>query len=406
MPKASVIIPAYNASAFIEKCLESVLSQTLSDIEIIVVDDGSTDATREIVNRLAFGDNRISLIEQENSYAGVARNNGMRHAKGEYLYFLDADDFISKDMLAGMVSRMDEDLSDVALCKSSFYGDDSGNVWDITFATVFPEFDRCYSSDELSENIFQCCVGWPWDKLFRASFVREHSLEYQNLRTTNDALFVFLAMCLAKRVSVVSDNYVYHRTNNSNSLESTRLKSWQNGAKAALSIESFLKGFGIYDKYSRSFIEWLFHFAYWNYSTLSGDAKAGLLQFMENDVLPRLSGGVIDSFSESYERKAAEILISGDSVLETAMDLCVDYQHALREINKLDSSCREKESRYWNTVNELNAKIGDLENRLSESDRELEMVRGELSTLKESTSFKVGRAVTALPRKLRDAAKL
>lgn len=405
MPKVSVIIPAYNASAFIKKCLESVLSQTLSDIEVIVVDDGSTDATREVVRELASGDNRIFLIEQENSYAGVARNNGMKHATGEYLYFLDADDFISKDMLADMVFRMDKDLSDVALCKSSFYGNDSGDVWDIDFATAFPEFDRCYSSDELAENIFQCCVGWPWDKLFRASFVQKHSLEYQALRTTNDALFVFLAMCLARKISVIGNSYVYHRTNSSSSLESTRLKSWQNGAKAALSIESSLKDLGLYDKYSRSFIEWLFHFAYWNYSTLSGDAKSGLLQFMKDDVLPRLSIESIGSFSESYERKAAEILISGDSMLEVAMNLCVDYQHALSEINELDNSCREKESRYWSTVDELNSRIGDLEDRLAESNCTLEASRSELEALKKSASFKVGRAVTALPRKLRDAAK-
>ena len=111
MPKVSVIIPAYNASAFIGKCLESIQCQTLSDIEVIVVDDGSTDNTREIVGAFASKDVRISLIKQQNSFAGVARNNGMKHAEGEYLYFLDADDFIAETMLEDMVNRMEIDSS-------------------------------------------------------------------------------------------------------------------------------------------------------------------------------------------------------------------------------------------------------------------------------------------------------
>ena len=286
MPRVSVVIPAYNASAFIGTCLESVLSQTLSDIEVIVVDDGSTDKTKEVVNGFVEKDARVSLIEQQNSFAGVARNNGMKHAKGEYLYFLDADDFIAETMLEDMVGRLDADSSDVALCRSKYYDNASGEVWGIDYSVVVPDLDVCYSKGQLDDSIFQCCVGWPWDKLFRSSFVQEHSLEYQDLRTTNDALFVFLAMCLAEKISVLSGEYVFHRTNNSDSLQSTRSISWENGAKAALAIGAALRDSGIFERFSRSYIEWLFHFAYWNYSTLSGESKKGILSFMEKDVQP------------------------------------------------------------------------------------------------------------------------
>ena len=99
MPLVSVIIPAYNAEEYISQALSSVLSQTLSDIEVIVVDDGSTDRTASIVEELTHRDGRIRLIRQENQCAGVARNKGMEVAEGKYLYFLDADDWIELDSL-------------------------------------------------------------------------------------------------------------------------------------------------------------------------------------------------------------------------------------------------------------------------------------------------------------------
>ena len=237
MPKVSVIFLRITLRHLLENVLRAIQCQTLSDIEVIVVDDGSTDNTREIVGAFASKDVRISLIKQQNSFAGVARNNGMKHAEGEYLYFLDADDFIAETMLEDMVDRMEIDSSDVALCRSEYYDNNNGKTWDIDYSVVVPDLDVCYNEGQLDDSIFQCCVGWPWDKLFRSSFVRAYSLEYQDLRTTNDALFVFLAMCFAKRISVLSGKYVFHRTNNSDSLQNTRSRSWRNGAKAALAIE-------------------------------------------------------------------------------------------------------------------------------------------------------------------------
>ena len=94
-PYISVIIPVYNTEKYINKCINSVLNQTLSNIEIIVVDDGSTDHSCEIIEQYKIKDNRIKIIRQKNLYAGVARNNGLKNAIGEYVYFLDSDDFIT-----------------------------------------------------------------------------------------------------------------------------------------------------------------------------------------------------------------------------------------------------------------------------------------------------------------------
>ena len=117
---------------------------------------------------------------------------------------------------------------------------------------------------------------------------------------------------------------------------------------------------------------------------------------MEKDVRPRLKADLVDTFSQVYEQKAARILMSDHSLIEMSMDLCIDYQKALDEINRLDSSCREKEARYWDTVNELKPRIDELEKKIGEAETKLNEVKG-------SVSYKIGRAITAGPRKVKSA---
>lgn len=99
MPKISVIVPVYNGEKFISKCLDSLLSQNLNDIEIIVINDGSIDKTENIVKQRALSDTRITLISQENSGVSSARNRGIRAAKGDYIAFCDSDDIFDCDFL-------------------------------------------------------------------------------------------------------------------------------------------------------------------------------------------------------------------------------------------------------------------------------------------------------------------
>ena len=93
-PKLSVIIPVYNAEDYLRMNLDSLISQSLKEIEIICVDDGSTDSSRDIVREYMEKDERVKLICQKNQFAGAARNNGMTIATGEYVHFLDADDYV------------------------------------------------------------------------------------------------------------------------------------------------------------------------------------------------------------------------------------------------------------------------------------------------------------------------
>ena len=121
MIKVSVIIPVYNVKPYLKQCMDSVVGQTLRDIEIICVDDESTDGSLKILQEYAEKDTRIQIIRQKNAGAGAARNNGMRHATGKYLSFLDSDDFFEMDMLEKAYEKAERDQADFVVYKSDQY---------------------------------------------------------------------------------------------------------------------------------------------------------------------------------------------------------------------------------------------------------------------------------------------
>ncbi len=278
MPLVSVIIPAYNAERFIDQCVDSVLSQTLSDIEIIVVDDGSTDATFELANAKAQIDSRLTVLSQNNLYAGTARNEGMKHATGKYLYFLDADDYITPDALSVMTSFARSHHADVVVCKSDYYDNQTGEITPIDFAMQDVPTMVPLSQSQIASRLFHSFVGWPWDKLFRRNFVLAKQLTFQSLRTSNDAQFVFCALASANTVYCVDNRLVYHRTNNNSSLEKTRTKSYENALLAIEGVHDTLVRLNRFEDCSRSYLNWVVNFIRWNISTLDTSSAQSLYE--------------------------------------------------------------------------------------------------------------------------------
>ena len=108
MSKVSIIVPVYNAEKYLCECVDSILSQTLTDLEVILVDDGSADSSPVICDGYAERDKRVKAIHQKNSGAAAARNHGMNIAQGEYIAFVDSDDWIDADMYKRMVDTAEE----------------------------------------------------------------------------------------------------------------------------------------------------------------------------------------------------------------------------------------------------------------------------------------------------------
>ena len=120
MPKISVIIPCYNCEKYVAKCLDSVLAQTFQDWEAIVVNDGSTDGSVEILNRYAAKDSRIKVVTQENQCLSMARNNGFKFAQGNYVSFLDSDDFIDENFLLDLHNQAVKEQADAVMTSTKY----------------------------------------------------------------------------------------------------------------------------------------------------------------------------------------------------------------------------------------------------------------------------------------------
>lgn len=372
MPKVSIIIPAYNAENYIQKCLDSISLQTFSDFEVIVVDDGSTDNTSDIVKAYIGNDARFSLLQQENLYAGIARNNGMKHAQGEYFLFFDADDFMESTLLEEMVTRADETSADVVVCRSHQLDCQTDEITPLNHALTVEDTSRVYSSSDLSSCIFNSFVGWPWDKLFKKSFIESHGLLFQDTRTTNDAFFVFIALVSADRIALVDKFLIYHRVKNSSSLENTRSKSWSNTFAACNAIEKRLVNDGVFPNFEQSFLNWVLDLYIWNLFTLTDEASDAFMDSIKADLLPRLQSKDPSYFYNNAHYQLIHLI-------------------ALRRSDLL----KYTSDRLW--------EIRDIKKELERVEEERDRYIAELDRVVNSTSFKVGTTLTSIPRKMKSS---
>lgn len=278
MVKVSVIIPVYNVEPYLKQCMDSVVGQTLKDIEIICVDDGSTDGSLDILREYAAEDNRIQIIEQKNAGAGAARNNGMRHATGKYLSFLDSDDFFEPRMLEKAYDLAEKDQADFVAYKSDQYHTEKKQFvsadW-VIHENEIPQYHP-FNHRQMTGNVFKVFVGWAWDKLFLKEFVDKCHLTFQEQRTSNDLLFVFSAVVLAKKISVVPMVLAHQRRDAKDSLSKTREYSWDCFYRALMALRDRLREEGLYEELERDYINYALHFSLWNYNTLSEPTKTKL----------------------------------------------------------------------------------------------------------------------------------
>lgn len=285
----SVIIPMYNAEDVLSRCLEDVVAQTLQDIEIICVDDGSTDATPAMLDLWAGKDNRIRVIHQPNGGAGAARNAGLSLARGEYLSFLDVDDLFRNTMLERAYRAACKSDLDIIVFRSDEHYPESNRYasipWTIVERLLPPKMP--FAGTEVAADIFNLFIGWAWDKLFKASFVRENGLKFQELRTTNDLLFTFSSVVKAQRIGVMHEVLIHH-VKSEGSLSVTREKSWDCFYRALRALRDQLCAWNMYDRFERDFINYCVHAILWNVDTLAEPTKTLLLRKLASEWVAEL----------------------------------------------------------------------------------------------------------------------
>ncbi|KKN56570.1 hypothetical protein LCGC14_0570820 [marine sediment metagenome] len=215
MSKISIIVPVYNKSEFIKSCLESILAQTHKDFELIVINDGSTDNSGEIIEALAAIDDRLIVISQINAGVSAARNAGLEIASGDFIGFVDADDFIEKDMYALLLKNIYKQNADISICGVTRILPNTAEV--LTGITKF----EVYNQDQALTKFFGGKILLSsYEKLFRKDLFND--LRYRtSISLYEDALYNFKALMRAKKIVFDSSlKYKYVIRDNSESMSS------------------------------------------------------------------------------------------------------------------------------------------------------------------------------------------
>lgn len=415
-PKVSVIIPVYNTEPYLRQCLDSVTQQTMREIEIILVDDGSTDASLSILREYEEKDGRVTVLTQPNINAGAARNNGLKQAKGEYLSFLDADDFFAPDMLEKAYLKAKEQNAQICVFHCDSYNDESGEYEENR--AVFDEnlpAATSFSGTEVKNGLFHTFVGWAWDKLFLREFITENGIRFQEQRTTNDLYFTYFALAKAARITVIEEVLAHHRIHVKASLEATRAKSWDCFYKALLALKNGLTDAGLFRTYERDFVNYTLKFSLWNLWTISWPIREKVYYLLKLIWFDELSATGRDRdyfYSEEeytqFQKVMNEPYLDEDPYLlkeraGAAERRIADQENRIadqeRRLADQENRIADQERRIADQENHIaqqNNRIAELENRVGEKEHQLLKVTSSLS-------FKIGRALTWLPRKVRGA---
>lgn len=249
MKKVSIIIPVYNAEKYIVACIDSVISQSFVDWELILVDDGSTDNSGEICDNYSFDDKRIRTIHKKNGGVSSARNVGIAESVGEWLYFIDSDDFIEPDTLRESLERTTTESLDLivhGLVNDYIYSGDS-------IGLPYKSFEDNDLKDIIEFTDKYGLLKGPTCKLFRHSIIKENKLLFdESLSYGEDTKFSFEYLTKCKSIAFVPKHFYHYcfRMNGSLSQRSYPYLSWDYTAKMLLQLRlPIMKIFSMPDSY-------------------------------------------------------------------------------------------------------------------------------------------------------------
>lgn len=231
----SIIIPCYNVEGYVSKCIQSICSQTYKNLQVIAVNDGSKDGTLNHLKSLADVDARIEIIDKENAGVSAARNSGLEAAKGDYVVFVDGDDYLAPDYVDYMLEMALASGSDMCISKDCFFKEGEEQVKDESLDVLTPEQATALL---LSPRVIVGC----WNKMFKKSFIDKFRLVFlTNLYYGEGLYFITRAAQLANHVTVGNRKVYYYRRNNEASATSKyNINKYYNGEKSLNKIHDDL----------------------------------------------------------------------------------------------------------------------------------------------------------------------
>ncbi len=264
-PKVSIIVPVYNVESYLNRCLDSLINQSFDDIEIICINDGSTDSSLEILKEYEKKDSRVKIINQENQGLSGARNSGIEIAIGDYISFVDSDDWINLDMIKEMYQQANIENADVVICSyTREYSDKSRDKkFNMPEITIYNERDVSLKlhrkivgpiREELANPDHTDSLVTAWGKLYKSSIIKENYIKFIDTKEigTEDCLFNVYLFKHIKKAVFINKSYYHYWKENSNSLTATHKANLKD---KWINMYNYIKEFLDVNKYEPIFYE-------------------------------------------------------------------------------------------------------------------------------------------------------
>lgn len=402
----SIIVPVYNGERFLPECIDSLLAQTYKNIEIICVDDGSTDKSPQLLASYAAKDNRIHLISQKNAGPGPARNRGIEMATGEYITFFDADDWCKPSLIESSVKRIEETQADMVVLPYNVFDQRIGQSFFADWAVLPDKFPRepfCWKDNP--DWAFRALQNLPWNKFLRRGFVKRNNLRFEDdVFLTEDLMFSAPAIVRAERIACVADPLIFHREGTGENIMAKKDSHPIDFIQAFRTFKGFLEDEGVMDDLRIGYVNWALDGVVHNVKTLNtyeGFCTA-VQALTEGGGLHSLGLDDVDA-SDLHEEAFRQFLAW---VKTTPNEMLYRQFIDAREEQDLLSSRLCVEYR----INcEKQAYIDDLEHQLAERDEEIAWRRGEIESLRaeyetqmNAAEQKVGKAICWVPRRIQE----
>ena len=299
MTKVSVIMTAFNEEKFIKNSIENVLIQSLSDFELIIVNDGSTDDTLDIINQ--FDDSRIKVINQENQGPGASRNNALKMASGEYVMYLDADDWYHPQALEIAYSEAKTRDTDFTFFQMINYDDKTGEIYENDWfnLNIFDESfeNTVFKASDYEGSIFDMSVG-VCQKIYNTSFLRRIDAKFPEGIFFEDMPFFYYVLLKAERISIVKKHLYYRRKHDASITHVVDCKFLDTVPAGQELLRIFIEN-GWYDLYKFDLLAYKINGPRFALRDIEEKCKIPLYELIKNDYLSIKDGRYYSDFLEN-----------------------------------------------------------------------------------------------------------
>ncbi len=289
LPKLSVLVPCYNVEKYVDQCLASIANQTLQDIEIICINDGSTDSTLDIIKKYADSDKRFVIIDKQNEGYGKSMNRGLDAATGEYIGIVESDDWIDADMFENLVKIADDANADVVKSNFFTYTTKNGEKNVLCKSLNLCPMNKVIKPMENTEVFF--CTPAIWSAIYRRQFLLDNRIRFLESpgASYQDTGFNFKVWACAERAYLTPNAWLHYRCDNENSSVKSTGKVFCVCYEYD-EIERFLDERGTYDNDMHKLVAYLKMRTYfWNLNRLGGDARTKFGERFASEFKPIIS---------------------------------------------------------------------------------------------------------------------